>query len=112
MQVCLSDEHDLLVATVDALAADLAPGGVDDLDDPTLDTGAWRSVVELGLVGLHLPEDVGGGGAGAFEAALVVERLAHGLCTLPVLGAMLAADALAASGRDDLLGQLLAGEAL
>jgi alkylation response protein AidB-like acyl-CoA dehydrogenase len=46
-------------------------GGIDEL---------WKDLGAAGLLGLHLPEDYGGGGAGMAEAVVVVEELAaHGM---------------------------------
>src|SRR5258707_1032591 len=40
----------------------------------------WKDLGAAGLLGLHLPEDYGGGGAGMAEAVVVVEELAaHGM---------------------------------
>ena len=45
-----------------------------DIDD------LWRDLGDAGLLGLHLPEAYGGGGAGMSEAVVVVEELAaHGM---------------------------------
>jgi alkylation response protein AidB-like acyl-CoA dehydrogenase len=46
-------------------------GGIDVL---------WKDLGTAGLLGLHLPEEYGGGGAGMAEAVIVVEELAaHGM---------------------------------
>ena len=46
-------------------------GGIDEL---------WKDLGAAGLLGLHLPEEYGGGGAGMAEAVVVVEELAaHGM---------------------------------
>ena len=46
-------------------------GGIDEL---------WKDLGTAGLLGLHLPEEYGGGGAGMAEAVVVVEELAaHGM---------------------------------
>jgi alkylation response protein AidB-like acyl-CoA dehydrogenase len=46
-------------------------GGIDEL---------WKDLGAGGLLGLHLPEEYGGGGAGMTEAVVVVEELAaHGI---------------------------------
>src|SRR5258708_28965290 len=40
----------------------------------------WKDLGAAGLLGLHLPEEYGGGGAGMAEAVVVVEELAaHGM---------------------------------
>ena len=35
----------------------------------------WGSFADLGMLGLHLPEDVGGAGFGYLETAVVAEEL-------------------------------------
>lgn len=47
----------------------------------------WKELGEAGLLGVHLPEEFGGGGAGQTEFAIVIEELAaHGI---PLLGAVI-----------------------
>lgn len=62
---------------------------------------AWRALGnELGVLGLTVPEQWGGGGAGLVEAAVVAEELGTVLAPLPYLSAVLAARLLVASGND------------
>jgi alkylation response protein AidB-like acyl-CoA dehydrogenase len=42
----------------------------------------WDAVAELGFLGVHLPEEYGGGGAGMSELAIVCEELASVGCPL------------------------------
>lgn len=42
----------------------------------------WREAGELGFIGVNLPEEYGGGGAGMYELALVMEELSAGGCPL------------------------------
>jgi alkylation response protein AidB-like acyl-CoA dehydrogenase len=42
----------------------------------------WDAVAELGFLGVHLPEEYGGGGAGMSELAMVCEELAAVGCPL------------------------------
>jgi clorobiocin biosynthesis protein CloN3 len=42
------------------------------------DRGAWRAAAELGLTGLCLPEEYGGGGLGALDTALCLEAATAG----------------------------------
>lgn len=100
MYVRLNDEQRLLVDTVDAIGRALATTTVAQIEPLRFDAVAWRTLADTGLLGVHLPEGCGGGGATALEAALVVEGLARHLVATPVLGAMLAASAMAGAGRD------------
>ena len=42
----------------------------------------WREAGELGFIGVNLPEELGGGGAGMYELAMVMEELSAGGCPL------------------------------
>jgi alkylation response protein AidB-like acyl-CoA dehydrogenase len=54
---------------------------------PTL----WqRMSKELGLPGLHLPEDIGGAGAGLYEVAVVLQEAGRGLVLSPYKASVLA----------------------
>jgi hypothetical protein len=45
----------------------------------------WREAGELGFVGVNLPEEYGGGGAGMYELAMVMEELSAAGCPLLML---------------------------
>jgi len=45
----------------------------------------WREAGELGFIGANLPEEFGGGGAGMYELAMVMEELAAAGCPLLML---------------------------
>ena len=45
-------------------------------------TELWQEAGELGFLGVNLPEEYGGGGAGLYELALVLEELAAAGCGL------------------------------
>ena len=78
-----SDERQALRKSVAALAANYGPdyylekaragGHTDEL---------WREAGQLGFIGVNLPEELGGGGAGMYELALVMEELSAGGCPL------------------------------
>ncbi|MET4047847.1 MULTISPECIES: acyl-CoA dehydrogenase [unclassified Rhodococcus (in: high G+C Gram-positive bacteria)] len=77
------------------------------LESPTVGLpGDWARYAELGWLGIHLPEDVGGAGMGMGEAAVVVEELAAVLAPGPVLPTVWASALLAASGTPDQQQQL------
>ena len=89
--VALTAEQSELVAVIARAVADRAG------DDRAL----GRHLASMGVVGLRVPEQLGGAGAGAVEVALVVEQLARGLAGAGYLGAVLAAELLLAGGRAD-----------
>ena len=45
----------------------------------------WREAGELGFIGVNLPEEFGGGGAGMYELAMVMEELSAAGCPLLML---------------------------
>jgi alkylation response protein AidB-like acyl-CoA dehydrogenase len=73
------------------------------------DDALWRAMVEQGWCGLAVPEKLGGVGLGWVEAASVLEQVGAHLAPAPVLGQMVALDALAGTEWGD---ALLAGEAV
>jgi alkylation response protein AidB-like acyl-CoA dehydrogenase len=78
-----SEERQALRKSVAALAANYGPeyylqraragGHTEEL---------WREAGQLGFIGVNLPEEYGGGGAGMYELALVMEELSAGGCPL------------------------------
>ena len=69
----------------------------------------WRRLCgEVGVAGLAIPERYGGAGAGPAETGVVMEELGRDLTCSPMLGsAVLAGQALLASGDDAACGRLL-----
>jgi alkylation response protein AidB-like acyl-CoA dehydrogenase len=99
MDVRLTDEQRMVQQLAAQVAADLTATAADGPDD---DRSQWASLAEAGLVCLHLPTEVGGGGASVVEAALVAEELAAALTPVPFAGAAAwAPTLLAAAGADE-----------
>jgi 3-oxochol-4-en-24-oyl-CoA dehydrogenase len=103
MTIALSAEHQELGATVRAfLRGEKARAAT----RATLDVAAenlpafWAGFAELGMLGVHLPEQYGGGGYGLPELAVVVEELGRAVAPGPFLPTMLASAVIAASGDD------------
>ena len=76
------------------------------------DRDLWSELAKAGLVGIALPEDVGGGGFGILEAALVLEEIGRTVAPVPyyatvILGAM----PIAEFGNDEQRKRLLPGVA-
>ncbi|MFT4201009.1 acyl-CoA dehydrogenase family protein [Gordonia sp. (in: high G+C Gram-positive bacteria)] len=74
-----SDERKALRAAVAALAGKYGQEyfrkcAKEDLKTTEL----WKEAGELGFVGVNLPEEYGGGGAGMYELSIVMEELAAG----------------------------------
>jgi len=74
---------------------------------PFHDPTRWTELVELGILHALAPEAQGGFGGGGFDITTVFESLGNALCPEPVLGTLLAARILGATGGD--LGPLLTG---
>ncbi len=53
------------------------------------DLGLWAELVKTNLAALALPEDVGGGGFGMFELALVLEEAGRRLAPVPLFASQL-----------------------
>lgn len=65
-------------------------------------TAVWSGLVELGAVGLAIPERFGGAGGGYSERAIVGEELGRALAVVPFLGsAVMAADVLSLLGDEE-----------
>jgi alkylation response protein AidB-like acyl-CoA dehydrogenase len=71
----------------------------------------WRAVaVELGLAGLLVPEELGGAGGSARDAAVVLAELGRVVAPVPFLtSAVVATSAALPSGDAELLGRLASG---
>ncbi len=84
--------------------------------DDAVSTVVWTTLArDLGLAGLLVPEGHGGAGAGAREAAVVLEEIGRVVAPAPYLtSAVVAATALSAlaagTAADELLPRLAAGE--
>ncbi|MFJ3307413.1 acyl-CoA dehydrogenase family protein [Streptomyces sp. NPDC086549] len=96
MRFALTDEHRELARTVYRLLAERRgafPPAFGTTPGP--DRGLWRELAGLGLVGMTIPERLGGAGAGLLEAALVAEQAGATLPPVPYLPAAVAAAVLA-----------------
>lgn len=102
---------------VDALRAkDSLAAARRRLDQPDwIDDALWRVLRdELGLVGVHAGEDVGGAGGGLVEAVVAVGSCAKLLAPVPLMSSIAAVDALsrarASAMRDEVLAAAVSGE--
>ncbi|MFI1399246.1 acyl-CoA dehydrogenase [Streptomyces sp. NPDC020681] len=71
--------------------------------------GYWDGAVEQGLLGLHLPEEHGGGGGTLLDLAVVLEETGRAALPGPYLPSALASAVLARAGRGDLANALGSG---
>ena len=74
----------------------------------TGEEGLWPRLAGIGVPGLGVPERYGGAGAGPVETHIAAEELGRDLTPSPLLGsAVLAAQALLATGDEEACGRLL-----
>lgn len=110
-----SDTEDALRDSVRQLFAERCP--LDSVtkcyDSPAQDfSGVWRTLAaELGAAGLLVPESLGGAGASAREAAVVMEEIGRAVAPVPFLSsAVLATVALLRAGDTETVPRLATGE--
>lgn len=60
----------------------------------------WQKFAELGVIGALFSEADGGFGGAGFDVAVVFEAMGRGLVIEPLLGAVMAGEAIAAAGND------------
>lgn len=110
-----SDTEEALRAGVRQLFAERCPpesvAGVYDAQ-PQDFSGVWRTLAtELGVAGLLVPESLGGAGASAREAAVVMEEIGRAVAPVPFLSsAVLATVALLRAGDTRTVSALAQGE--
>lgn len=110
MDFSLSEEQQELAATVRSLLAKRADPRVERYDD-----ALWQTLCEqIGVAALAIPEEYDGFGASLFETAVVLEEVGRSLAPSPLLGSVIAAEALLAGADADakvrLLPRIAAGE--
>jgi alkylation response protein AidB-like acyl-CoA dehydrogenase len=108
----ISDDHVALHETARRWVTNHCPPSVPRafLDDaPETLPPFWDDLAELGWLGLHLPEDVGGSGYGLAELAVVLEELGRACAPGPFLPTVLASAAIDRLGDDDTRAKLLPG---
>ncbi|OBH14359.1 MULTISPECIES: acyl-CoA dehydrogenase family protein [unclassified Mycobacterium] len=110
-----SDTEEALRDSVRQLFADRCPPeSVTHAYDPEPQdfSGVWRTLAgELGVAGLLVPESLGGAGAGAREAAVVMEEIGRAVAPVPFLSsAVLATVALLRAGDTETVSALAQGE--
>src|SRR3954469_883140 len=97
MGIGLTEEHDALADAVRGWAERNAPVSVVratlDADDESR-PAFWAGLADQGLLGLHVPEEYGGQGAGLLELAVTLETLGRAVVPGPFLPTVLASAAL------------------
>jgi alkylation response protein AidB-like acyl-CoA dehydrogenase len=106
-------EDDLRSSVRDLLADRCDPAAVTAVydGDRSLVPGLWNTLAaDLGLAGLLVPEDRGGAGASAREAAVVLEELGRAAAPVPFLTSAVVATTVLLDAPGDRLESLAAGE--
>lgn len=103
MSIAITDDHRALAETAaDLLTKREALAGARALleapDEPL--PAWWGEVGELGWLGLHVPEDLGGSGYGIEELVVVVEQFGRAVAPGPFVPTVIASAVLAAVGGD------------
>ncbi|HZZ49830.1 MAG TPA: acyl-CoA dehydrogenase family protein [Pseudonocardia sp.] len=104
-----NDEQKQLRETVRKLLSDKAPlEALRQEPPPGLDRALWRTLAEVGVVALAVPEKHGGLGQTALETSVVLEEMGRALYSGPYLSTVaLAVPALLASGDEAACAELL-----
>jgi len=112
MSIAISEEHRALAESVAGFLTDhqsraaaraLLTADAEGLPD------FWSELAGLGLLGLHIPEDLGGSGFALAETLVVAEQIGRELAPGPYVPTVIASAVLAAVGPDDLKKKLLPG---
>ena len=112
MSIAITDDHRSLAESVSGFAEkrDLRGAARALLESPSDALPPfWGELVELGWLGLHLPEDVGGSGYGIDELVVVVEELARAVAPGPFVPTVIVSAVLAATADAGLKARMLPG---
>ncbi|HEX3961616.1 MAG TPA: acyl-CoA dehydrogenase [Trebonia sp.] len=113
MSIALSEDQRALAQSVAAFTARHADKNSTRAEFEDLAAGiwpaAWRALASQGLLGIHLPAQAGGDGAGLAELAVLLEEAAFGLLPGPLLPTVLTSLLISQHGAADLRERLLPG---
>jgi len=103
MPIAITDDHSALAGTVDSFLAKqqsraAARALLEAADEPN--ASFYGEAAELGWLGLHVPEELGGSGFGLEETVVVVEELGRGLAPGAFVPSLIASAVLVAAGDD------------
>ncbi|GMQ98171.1 MAG: acyl-CoA dehydrogenase family protein [Acidimicrobiia bacterium] len=86
------------------------------LTTDAFDRGVWQKLSEMGVIGLHVPEEYGGAGYGFEEMAVVFEELGRMVTPVPLLSSLVASTAILMAASDSqksvLLPSIASGETI
>jgi alkylation response protein AidB-like acyl-CoA dehydrogenase len=112
MPIAITDDHQELASTVrGVLTAHKALGAaramLESPEEPR--PSYWSEMADLGWLGIHLPEEFGGSGAGLLELVVVLDELGRQLAPGPFLPTVLASAVIDQCGNDEQRRRLLPG---
>src|SRR3984885_6928054 len=112
MSIAVTEEHRVLAQTVaDFLAKHQARAmarGLLESDEERL-PGFWTELAGLGLLGIHLPEELGGAGFTLSEVLVVAEQLGRVVAPGPFVPTVITSALITAAAPEDLRRRLLPG---
>src|ERR1700747_3741537 len=112
MPIAISQEHRALAQSVADFLTDhrsrAAARGLLDAEVERL-PAFWAELGGLALLGLHVPEELGGSGFGLAETLVVAEQMGRHLAPGPYVPTAIVSAVLAAAGPDELRKRLLPG---
>jgi alkylation response protein AidB-like acyl-CoA dehydrogenase len=112
MSIAITEEHRALAQSVaDFLTDHQSRAAARSLLEAEVDTlpAFWAELANLGLLGLHVPEELGGSGFGLPETLVVAEQMGRYLAPGPFVPTVITSAVLAAAGPDELQKRLLPG---
>jgi alkylation response protein AidB-like acyl-CoA dehydrogenase len=105
MDFGFTEEQDDLAGLAKRILEDKVTEGVlreADQAEVRFDRGIWSALADAGLLGVSLPAEVGGGGYGLVEQAVVLEQVGRTLAPVPVVPSIvLGASPIATFGTDE-----------
>jgi alkylation response protein AidB-like acyl-CoA dehydrogenase len=106
------DQLDIAATAADVLSNELPIGEIlrRRKESSALSPAAWRRCADTGLLGVGLPESVGGAGCGVPEEALLFREVGRQLAPGPFLSTVLAAHLASSVGDSELASGFIAGE--
>ncbi len=104
MDFSLTEEQQAIANLADKILRDRCTlerlKAVEQSDDG-FDTELWSSFAKAGLLGVAVPQSLGGGGAGFIEVCLLLQQQGRHVALLPLLPTLVGAMVLARFGHDD-----------
>ncbi|HJP66863.1 MAG TPA: acyl-CoA dehydrogenase family protein [Actinomycetota bacterium] len=113
MDFAFSDEQEMLRTSAREFLADRYPPEriAEIADGEGFDPAEWKAVVEMGWVGISIPEDQGGGGLTFLDEIVLVEEMGRRLYPGPYFSTVvLGLSSLAGTGASDAIASLVSGD--